>query len=113
MLKKISTAVICTALTGTALAQTTMTRSQEREALEVITGVGGTCERVTRTQTVGELDDRTTLMAVACEGGEDQRYVVRLDQRGNMEFYSTCANLAEGTNNQIRCFASGAAGRDR
>lgn len=99
------TAACGVALSGVALAQTTLNRSQEREAVEVITGVGGTCERVTRTQTIGRVDDATTLMAVACSGGEQERYVIQLDNRGNMSFYSTCENLAVATNNQIRCFA--------
>jgi hypothetical protein len=93
---------------STALAQTSLNRSQEREALEVITAVEGAfCERVVRTQIIGELPDNTTLMAVACDGGDNPNvsYVLSLDQRGNMSFYATCDNLAEGTNNQVRCFA--------
>jgi hypothetical protein len=105
MYKTILSVTIGLAVAGTALAQTSLSRSQERDAIETITAVeGASCERVIRTQTIGELDDRTTLMAVACSGGENEQYVVRLDQRGNMTFYATCANLAEGTQNQVRCF---------
>lgn len=93
------------AFSSVALSQTALNRSQEREAIEVIQGVGGSCERVTRTQTIGRVDDNTTLMAVACTGGEAERYVLALDNRGNMTFYATCENLAKGTNNQVRCFA--------
>ena len=101
----IATAVFGMVLTGSALAQTGMNRSQEKEAVGVVTEAGGTCERIVRTQTVGKLDDGTTLMAVACNGGDEERYVLQLDQRGNMTFYATCENLAKGTNNQVRCFA--------
>jgi len=97
-------AAIGVAFSGVTMAQTALNRSQEREAIEVITGVGGACERVTRTQTVGRIDDNTTLMAVACSGGEAERYVLALDNRGNMTFYATCENLAKGTDNQVRCF---------
>lgn len=105
MRKTIVAAVIGMAFASTALAQTTFNRSQEREAIEVITGVGGTCERVVRNQAVGQLPDNTVLMAIACNGGEEERYVLQLDQRGNMAFYSTCVALAEANNNQIRCFS--------
>jgi hypothetical protein len=104
MRKTILTAVIGMAVAGTALAQTTFNRSQEAEAMAAITAVGGTCERIVRNQAIGQLDDNTTLMAIACQGGEAERYVLSLDQRGNMTFYATCENLAKGTNNQIRCF---------
>lgn len=106
MHKSIIAVTIGMAVATTALAQTSLSRSQEREAIEVITSIdGASCERIVRTQTIGQLDDRTTLMAVACSGGDNERYVVRLDQRGNMTFYATCANLAEGTQNQVRCFS--------
>ena len=104
MRKTIVMAAIGIAFTGAALAQTSLNRTQEAEALAVIIGVGGTCERVVRTQTIGELDDNTNLMAIACLGGEEQQYVIQVDQRGNMAFYSTCKILAEVNNNQVRCF---------
>jgi len=100
-------AVIALTVTSTALAQTTMNRRQQEEATAVIIEVGGTCERIVRSQAIGELEDRTTLMAIACSGGEHEQYVLQLDRRGNMMFYATCENLAIGTNNQIRCFAQG------
>ena len=87
------------------MAQTGMNRSQEREAIGVISEAGQVCERIIRSQTIGRIDDGTTLMAVACEGGTDQRYVIQLDNRGNMSYAATCQELAEGTQNQIRCFA--------
>jgi hypothetical protein len=89
---------------GVASAQTTLNRSQEAEALKIITDVGGVCERIVRTQTIGQVDDSTTLMAVACAGGEEERYVIQLNSRAEMTWYSTCKNLAEGTQNQVRCF---------
>ena len=113
-MQKTLLAASCLVIATGALAQTTLNRSQEREAVGVITDVGGVCERVVRTQTIGQVDDNTTLMAVACEGGEDSNYVIQLDNRGNMAFYATCANLATGTNNQVRCFSgAGARQRDR
>jgi hypothetical protein len=112
MRKTIATAVIGMALAVTALAQTSFNRSQETEAIEAVTAVGGTCERVIRNQAIGQLDDNTTLMAIACQGGEAEQYVLSLDQRGNMAFYATCENLAKGTNNEIRCFAGGQQERD-
>lgn len=105
MRKSILAAAIGMTVAATAFAQTSMNRSQERDAIEAITAVGGTCERVIRNQDIGRLDDGTTLMAVACSGGEEERYVLQLDQRGNMTFLATCENLAKGTNNQTRCFA--------
>jgi len=105
MRKIILTTVIGLAVASTAMAQSSFNRSQEREAIEVITSVGGTCERTVRTQTVGELPDKTTLLAVACNGGEQERYVLLIDTRGNMSWYATCEALAEANNNQIRCFS--------
>ena len=98
------------AVAGTAIAQTTLNRSQEEDAIGAITGVGGTCERVIRTQMIGELDDRSVLMAVACNGGEAERYVVSLDRQANMTFVATCENLAVATDNQTRCFAANEGG---
>ena len=109
MSKSILTGAVGMIIASTALAQTSLNRSQEREAIEVISAVEGAfCERVIRTQTIGELPDNTTLMAVACDGGDQPNvsFVISLDQRGNMSFYSTCDNLAEGTNNQVRCFSA-------
>jgi hypothetical protein len=104
MRRTILTAAIGMAVAGTAMAQSSLNKKQEKEAIDVITGVGGTCERTVRTQTVGQLPDKTTLMAVACNGGDEERYVLSLDQRGNMSFYSTCEALAIANNNQVRCF---------
>jgi hypothetical protein len=105
MTKTILSVVFGATIASTALAQTSLSRSQEREAIETITAIdGATCERIVRTQTIGQLDDRSTLMAVACSGGEEEHYVVQLDQRGNMSFYATCKNLAVATNNEVRCF---------
>jgi hypothetical protein len=100
----IPVAVICMSVAGMALAQTTLNRTQEQEAVKLITDVGATCERVVRTQTIGQVDDSTTLMAVACAGGEEERYVLQLNNLGEMAWYATCENLAKGTQNQVRCF---------
>ena len=89
---------------GTAMGQAALNRSQKAEAIEAITSVGGTCEEIIRNQTVGKVDDQTTLMAIACNGGREEQYVLALDTRGNMSFYATCENLAKGTDNRIRCF---------
>ena len=97
---------------GSAMAQTGFNRGQEEEAINAITTVGGTCEQVVRNQAIGQLDDNTTLMAVACNGGDAEQYVLQIDQRGNMAFYATCENLAKGTNNEIRCFTQ-TGGRQR
>jgi hypothetical protein len=110
MRREILAAAIGIAVASTALAQTTLNRSQEEEAVGLITGVGGTCGRIVASQVIGELDDRSVLMAVACDGGEQERYVMQLDRRANMSFLATCENLAKGTNNQTRCFASNAQG---
>lgn len=99
------TTAIGMALAGTASAQTSLSRAQEMAAIEAITAVGGSCERIVRNQEVGQLDENTTLIAVACPGGQAEQYVLSLDQRGNMAFYATCDNLAKGTNNQMRCFS--------
>jgi hypothetical protein len=104
MRKKIVMGTIGMLVMGTAMAQTSMNRSQRSEAIEAITSVGGTCEEIIRNQTVGKVDDQTTLMAVACRGGDTEQYVLALDTRGNMSFYATCENLAKGTDNRIRCF---------
>ena len=106
-MRKALMVAFCLVVAGAATAQTSLNRTQEAEAVGVITGVGGSCERISRTQTIGEIDNNTTLMAVACivEGGDAERYVLQLDNRGNMSFYATCDNLAEGTDNQVRCFA--------
>lgn len=97
-------AVVGPALAGTAQAQTSFDRSQESEAVAAVTAVGGTCERVVRNEEIGQLDDNTTLIAIACPG-EGELYVLSQDQRGNLAFYATCENLAKGTNNQLRCFS--------
>lgn len=93
--------VTFTVATG-AWGQSQLNRSQERQVIEIITEVGGTCERVSRTQAVGQIDNGDTLMAIACTGGE--QYVIRVDRRARMEWYSTCAALAEANNNLVRCF---------
>lgn len=87
---------------ASAWSQSDLNRRQEQEVVNIITEVGGTCERVSRTQAVGRLDNNDTLMAVACTGGE--QYVILLDSRARMQFYSTCEALAEANNNQVRCF---------
>ena len=87
---------------GTVDAQSRLNKKQEQDVLEVLAGVGGACEKISRTQPVGQLPNKDTLMAVSCTGGE--QYVVLVDQRARMTFYSTCAALAEANNNQIRCF---------
>ncbi len=84
MKKTVVAAAIGLTVAGTAIAQTSLNRSQEEEAIAAITEVGGTCERIIRNQTVGELDDRSTLMAMACDGGEEAQYVLQLDRLGNM-----------------------------
>ena len=87
---------------GTVFAQTSLNRRQEQEVLQLVADVGGACEKISRTQVVGTLPNKDTLMAVSCTGGE--QYVVLVDQRARMTFYSTCAALAEANNNLIRCF---------
>ena len=97
-------AVIAAALAGTAQAQTSFDRAEEADAVAAVTAVGGTCERIVRNQALGQLDDTTMLIAIACPG-EGELYVLSQDQRGNLAFYATCENLAKGTNNQLRCFS--------
>ena len=89
-------------VTEVTLAQTGLNRRQERELMEIFTEIGASCERISRTQTVGELDNRDTLVAVACTSGE--QYAILVDRRGRMSFYSTCEALAEANNNLVRCF---------
>lgn len=84
------------------LAQTQLNRRQERELMEIFAEIGASCERISRTQAIGQLDNRDTLMAIACTSGE--QYVILLDRRARMQFYSTCEALAEANNNLIRCF---------
>jgi hypothetical protein len=104
MHKTLMAAVITPALAGTAQAQSSFDRSEEADAVAAVTAVGGTCERVVRNQPIGQLDDSTMLIAIACPGDGEQ-YVLSQDQRGNLAFYATCENLAKGTNNQLRCFS--------
>jgi hypothetical protein len=104
MRKTLMAAVITAALAGTAQAQSSFDRSEEADAVAAVTAVGGTCERVVRNQAIGQLDDSTTLIAIACPG-DGELYVLSQDQRGNLAFYATCENLAKGTNNQLRCFS--------
>jgi hypothetical protein len=104
MRKTLMAAVITAALAGTVQAQTSFDRSKEADAVAAVTAVGGTCERVVRNQAIGQLDDNTTLIAIACPG-DGELYVLSQDQRGNLAFYATCENLAKGTNNQLRCFS--------
>lgn len=85
-----------------ALAQSDLNRRQEREVMELFAEIGATCERISRTQAIGELDNGDSLMAVACTSGE--QYVLLLDRRARMQFYSTCEALAEANNNLVRCF---------
>jgi len=111
---KLVTIGIGLAVSVTALAQTSFNRSQEQEAIAAVVAVGGTCERVVRNQQIGLIDDNTTLMAISCSGGEEPlQFVIQLDTQANMSFYSTCENLALGTNNQVRCFSNVEDGRPR
>src|SRR5690606_37692615 len=87
------------------LAQTQLNRRQERELMELLAEVGASCERISRTQAIGQLDNRDTLMAVACTSGE--QYVILLDRRARMEFYSTCeAPAAANKIGRASCRAS-------
>lgn len=89
---------------GSAIAQTSLNRSQRAEVKMIIEEVGGSCGEVVRNQDVGEVDDSTTLMAVACTETDYLGYVLVVDNRGNMQFYATCEALAEANDNRIRCF---------
>lgn len=87
---------------GTVLGQTSLNRKQEKEVVTILADVGATCTKISRTQAVGQLPDKSVLMAVACtDGGQ---YVILMDRRANMSFYSTCENLAKANNNLVRCF---------
>lgn len=101
--KMIATAGVALLVSTSIFAQSELNRSQEREVMDILEEVGGECERISRTQPVGRLPNNDTLMAVACTGGE--QYVIVIDSRARMQFYSTCEALAEANNNQIRCFA--------
>jgi hypothetical protein len=98
----IAAVVVAVVATGSARAQGQLNRKQEREVLEILASVGGTCEQISRTQAVGTLPSKDTLMAVACAGGE--QYVILVDTRARMQYYATCAALAEANKNQVRCF---------
>lgn len=89
---------------STVMAQSSLNRSKEAEAIAVITEVGGTCEDVIRNQTIVTLTDNTLLMAVACSGGDAERYVLVVDSRGDFTWYSTCEALQAANNNEIGCF---------
>lgn len=84
-----------------ALAQSSLTRKQERDVVGVISEAEGECERVDRTQAIGQVD-RNTFVAVACTNGTE--YVIVVDQRARLAYYATCSEFEEANNNLIRCF---------
>ena len=103
--KKLLAGAMGLCLVGTALAQTSLNRTQREEVMMIFQEVGAACGEIIRNQDVGRIDDNTTLMAVACTETDYVGYVLVVDNRGNMSWYSTCEALAEANDNRVRCFS--------
>lgn len=90
------------AINATAHAQNQFNQRQTTQAINAVKAVGASCEAIRRTNTVGTLPNRDTIVAIECD--TDARLIVRVPQRGDMTFYATCQQY-EQANPGESCFS--------
>jgi hypothetical protein len=101
MTRLIFSAALVLTLNSTALAENQFNQRQTAQALAALQAVGASCGSIRRTQTVGTLPNRDTIVAIECD--TDARLIVRVPQRGDMTFYATCQQY-EQANPGENCF---------